>query len=292
MDPRVLLDDWLKTGALRPSTQNAYRQEVNSWLTWCDQQHVDPYHFGIEHVAAWADQRYLRPYLGTRPFDGPAALAHLAAEHPEAAKSHDRRITALTQYYTAAADRQIIRAAPDLAELRSGVDRDAHPPKRLHPMERAAFLAAVGGWSTHNSRNHLRDRLIAYLLLEGLRPGQIVRLDLRHLYETTPGIGGLTYEVRAPDDHENTGKKYTLEPLTSAALKEYLPKRRKPADGVHLLIIGEGGNGVVSEYPNRIVQQIAATSPVLAQRTPPVTADALAHTGYWDAPAPTNGEIR
>lgn len=287
MDPRLLLDDWLTTGALRPSTQLAYRIEVTSWLTWCDERRVDPYSFGIEHVAAWADERYLRPYLGNRPFDGPHALAHLAEEHPEAAKSHDRRITALTQYYTAAAERQIIRAAPDLSELRSGVDRDARAPKRLHPMERAAFLAAVGGWGPHNSRNHLRDRLIAYLLLEGMRPGQIVRIDIRHLYEQTTPAGALSYDVRAPDDHENVGKQYQLEPLTSMAVKEYLPKRRKPADGVHCLIIGEGGQGVVSDYPNRIVQQIAATSAVLAQRTPPVTADALAHTGYWDA-APDN----
>lgn len=284
MDPSILLDEWLTTGTLRPSTQLAYRQEISSWLTWCDQSGVDPYSFGIHQVAAWAEERYLRPYLGNRPFDGPSALAQLADEYPEVAKSHDRRITALTQYYTAAADRQVIRAAPDLSELRSGVDRDAQPPKRLDPMERAVFIAAVGGWGPTNSRNHLRDRLIAYLLLEGLRPGQIVRLDIRHLYETTPSVGGLSYDVRAPDDHENVGKKYTLQALTSQALKEYLPKRRRPAEGVHCLIIGEGGRGVVSEYPNRIVQQIAATSPLLAQRTPPVTADALAHTGFLDIP--------
>jgi integrase len=284
MDPRTLLEDWLTTGTLRPSTQVAYRQEVGSWLTWCAEKTVDPYHFGIEHVAAWADERYLRPYLGTRPFDGPEALAFLAAEHPEAAKSHDRRITALTQYYTEAAARRIIRAAPDLTMLRSGVDRDAGSPKRLTASERTAFLIAVGGWGPNNSRNHLRDRLIAYLLLEGLRPGQIVRLDIRHLYEVPLPNGSATYDVRAPDDHENVGKQYTLDQVTAAAIKEYLPKRRKPADGVHCLIIGEGGNGVVSEYPNKIVQQIAATSPVLAQRTPPVTADVLAHTGFWDTP--------
>jgi len=288
MDPRLLLEDWLTTGALRASTQTAYRIDVTSWLTWCTERGVDPYRFGIEHVAAWADERYLWPYLGNRPFDSPAALALLAEEHPEAAKSHDRRITALTQYYTAAAERRIIRAAPDLSELRSGVDRDARAPRRLDPMERAAFLAAVGGWGPHNSRNHLRDRLIAYLLLEGMRPGQIVRLDVRHLYEQTTSVGGLSYDVRAPDDHENVGKQYQLAPLTSQAVKEYLPKRRKPADGVHCLIIGEGGQGLVSDYPNKIVQQIAATSGVLAQRTPPVTADCLAHTGYWDAPPPGN----
>lgn len=285
MDPLLLLDDWLTAGILRPSTQIAYRQEVTSWLDWCTLRGIDPYAFGIEHVAAWADERYLRPYLGTRPFDGPAALAFLAAEHPEAAKSHDRRITCLTQYYTAAADRQIIRAAPDLSQLRSGVDRDGTAPKRLDPDERDAFLIAVGSWGPHNSRNHHRDRLIAYLLLEGIRPGRIVLLDIRHLYPMTAGTGGTYYEVRAPDDHENVGKPYTLGRITSAALTEYLPKRRKPADGVHCLITVEGGQGIDSEYPNKIVQQIAATSAVLAQRTPPVTADALAHTGGWNTPA-------
>jgi len=290
MDPHALLDDWLATGTLRSSTQIAYRTDVTNWLSWCAERRVDPYSFGIEHVAAWAEERYLRPagYLGNRPFDGPAALAALAEEHPEAAKSHDRRVTSLTQYYTAAAERQVIRAAPDLSELRSGVDRDATSPKRLDPMERAAFLAAVGGWGPHNSRNHLRDRLIAYLCLEGLRPGKIVRLDLRYLFPVTLGTGAQVYEVRSPDDHEAVGPQYTLGPLTSQAVKEYLPKRRKPADGVHLLIIGEGGQGIVSEYPNKIVQQIAATSGVLAQRTPPVTADCLAHTGFYDTPPPQN----
>jgi integrase len=290
MDPRLLLDDWLATGALRPSTQQAYRIEVTSWLDWCDHTwphagpHVDPYACGIEHVAGWAYDRHLKDCLGNRPFDGPHALAWIAEQYPHVAKSHDRRITALTGFYEAARERGAIRLVPDLSELRSGVDRDAQPPKRLDPMERAAFLAAVGGWGPDHSRNHLRDRLIAYLLLEGLRPGQIVRMDIRHLYEQTTSSGGLSYDVRAPDDHENVGKKYTLEPLTSAAVKEYLPKRRKPADGVHCLIIGEGGQGLVSDYPNKIVQQIAATSTVLAQRTPPVTADSLAHTGYWDVP--------
>lgn len=286
MDPHALLTDWLATGTLRSSTQIAYRNDIVNWLAWCTERGVDPWAFGIEHVAAWADERYLRPYLGNRPFDGPGALAQLADEHPEAAKSHDRRITSLTQYYTAAAERHIIRAAPNLSELRSGVDRDIVSPKRLDPMERAAFLAAVGGWGPQQSRNHLRDRLIAYLCLEGLRPGKIVRLDMRYLFPVTTGTGAQVYEVRSPDDHEALGPQYVFEQLTSAALREYLPKRRKPAEGVHLLIIGEGGQGIISEYPNKIVQQIAATSSVLAQRTPPVTADALAHTGFWDVPPP------
>lgn len=286
MDPRTLLEAWLTTGTLRPSSQAAYRQEVTSWLDWCDHTwphngpHVDPYHFGIEHVAAWSYDRYLRHVLDNRPFDGPAALAFIAEHHPATAKSHDRRITALTGYYSAAADQRIIRIAPDLTELRSGLDRDDTPPKRLNPSERATLFAAIGGWGPQHARHWLRDRLIAYLLLEGLRPSEIVRFDIRHLYPLPDG----TYEVRTPDDFENVGRKFVLEPLTSAAVNAYLPKRIKPDDGVHNLIIRQGGRPIVREYVNQIVQSIASTYPILANRVPPLTADTVAHTGYWDTP--------
>jgi integrase len=280
MDPRTLLEHWLASGTLRPASQATYRIEVTSWLDWCEQNNTDPWAFGLEHVARWAEDRYLRHVLDGRPFTGPDALAWLAQHHPDVAKSHDKRITALTGYYEAARDAGTIRQLPDLKLLRSGVDRDATPPKRLTPMERAVLLTCIGMWGKDQARHYLRDRLIAYLLLEGLRPGEIVRLDMRHLYE----LPDFTYEVRAPDDFENVGKKFTLEPLTAAALKAYLPHRPTPEDGIHALILGQGGRPIVSRYPNMLVQQICATHPLLADRRPPVTADTIAHTGYWDTP--------
>ncbi|MGW0188148.1 hypothetical protein ACWDV7_20585 [Streptomyces sp. NPDC003362] len=281
MDPRTLLDTWLASGTLRPTSQATYRIEVTSWLDWCDETGTDPWAFGLEHIARWAQDRYLHEVLDGRPFDGPDTLAWLAQHHPDIAKSHDKRITALTGYYTAAKVAGAITQLPELNLIRSGVDRDATPPKRLTPMERAVLLTCIGGWGPDHARHYLRDRLIAYLLLEGLRPGEIVRLDMRHLYE----LPNFTYEVRAPDDFENVGKKFTLEPLTAAALKAYLPHRATPEDGVHELILGQGGRPIVSRYPNMLVQQICATHPLLADRTPPVTADTIAHTGYWDTPA-------
>jgi integrase len=190
------------------------------------------------------------------------------------AGTHDGFITALTQYYKAAHDRGLVTGVPNLLDLRSGVDRDAGEPQRLSSEERDAFLSAVGGWGPEQRRHYLRDRLIAYLLLEGLRPGEVVRLDMRHVYPLPDG----TYELRAPDDFENVGKQHTLGLLTSDALREYLPARITPADGIHALIIGQGGKPIVSRYPNMLVQEIASLRPVLAQRRPPVTADALAHT--------------
>lgn len=273
MDPRALLDDWLMSGTLRPSTQARYRLQVDDWLTWCEQTGVHPYRARIEHVAKWCEKRLL-PHLDGRAFDGPAALAYLTETSPDVAGTHDGFITALTQYYRAAHERGLITGVPNLLDLRSGVDRDAGEPQRLTSEERDAFLSAVGGWGPEQRRHYLRDRLIAYLLLEGLRPGEVVRLDIRHVYPLPDG----TYELRAPDDFENVGKQHTLGLLTSDALREYLPARITPADGVHALIIGQGGKSIVSRYPNMLVQEIASLRPVLAQRRPPVTADALAHT--------------
>jgi integrase len=279
MDPRALLDDWLASGTLRPSTIHArYRPEVTSWLDWCEKNSVHPYHADIRHVAKWCEDEYLRPYLGDRPFDGPEALAYLVETAPQICGSHDGRITSVTQYYIAAHNRGLVKGVPNLLDLRAGVDRDPGEPRKLTQEERDAFLSAVGGWGPEQRRHYLRDRLIAYLLLEGLRPGEVVRLDIRHLYEQPDG----TFDIRTPDDFENVGKKHTLGLLASEALREYLPARITPVDGVHTLIIGQGGKPIVSRYPNMLVQEIASLRTVLAQRRPPVTADALAHTGKRD----------
>jgi integrase len=280
MDPRTLLDDWLDTAPLRASTCMEYRREVGRWLDWCTRNHVDPYRAGIEDIAAWSEHDFLKEHL-RRPFTDPAVLAELAAEKPEVAKSHDRRVTALTQFYEAAKDRGIIRLVPDLTMLRSGVDRDGTPPRRLTPEERAVLFYCIGTWGPEHARHYLRDRLVAFLLLEGLRPAEVRRVDMRHLYE----LPDFTYEVRAPDyEYEAIGPKHHLEPLTVAALKAYLPYRIKPAEGVHALIIGQGGQPISRGYPNMLVRQMCATQPLLAQRQPPVTADTIAHTGFWDTP--------
>lgn len=277
MDPFALLETWLASGTLRPSTTARYQRDVTSWLTWCRDNDVHPYRADIRHVARWCEDRYLRPHLDGRPFD-PAGLAYLTETAPEVAGTHDGRITAVTQYYVAAHDRHLVTGVPNLLDLRSGVDRDGGEPRKLTQDERDAFLGAIGGWGPEQRRHYLRDRLIAHLLLEGLRPGEVVRLDIRHLYEQPDG----TFQLRAPDDFENVGKQHTLGINASEALREYLPARITPVDGVHALIIGQGGRPIVSRYPNMLVQEIASLRPVLAQRRPPVTADALAHTGKRD----------
>ncbi|MFD6149393.1 hypothetical protein [Streptomyces sp. NPDC060243] len=280
MDPRALLDTWLTSSALRPSTQAEYRRELLSWLTWCDTTHTSPWNIGPEHIAAWSEHTFLHPYLNGRPFDSPEALARLATDHPEAARSHDRRISALTQYYDAATRAGALRHAPDLTILRSGLDRDPAQTRRLTPRERAVFLATLGAWGPHRARQWQRDQLICYLLLDGLRPAQVVRLDERLLEDQPDG----SIHARIPDDTDGPGRHHTLDPLTAAAITHYRTVRPTPQIGVHTLVLGQSGRPVVSRYPNMIVRAICDTHPLLADRQPPVTADTIAHTGLWDEP--------
>lgn len=284
MDPVGLLHHWLANSVLRPSTQAEYRREVTAFLTWCASRRppVDALTARPQDIAAWAADTHLAPYLAGRPFDGPDSLTQLAERHPEAARSHDRRITALTQYYEAATEQQVITLPPNLTVLRSGVLRPAGAKNRLDRMERAALLQCIGGWGRDHSKYWQRDQLAVFLLLEGLRPAHVVRVDKRHLYPHPDG----TWDVRAPDDHENVGKKFTLEALTGSALTRYLDVRPEPTDGSHALLLSRLGEQLNTWWPGRLVQQIAATHPLLADREPPVSADAVAHTGFWDTPGP------
>jgi integrase len=287
MDAETLLEQWLTSSALRPSTQAEYQRELagpKGFLTWCATQQppIDALTARPADIATWAHDCFLRDHLNGHPFDGPDALAWLAQHHPEAARSHDRRITALTMYYRAATDRGIITIPPNLAALRSGAVRPTGARNRLDRNERAALYMAIGSWGPHRSQHWQRDRLAALLLLEGLRPAEVVRVDMRHL-NTLPD---LTTEVRAPDyDYEALGKPFTLHPMTTAALQLYLAVRPQPADpDVHVLLLSNRRGPLYTRWPNDLIGELVASEPLLATREPPVTADTIAHTGLWDTP--------
>ncbi|MGV9226373.1 hypothetical protein ACWDPF_27315 [Streptomyces albogriseolus] len=284
MDAATLLHDWLTTSGLRPSTQAEYQREITSFITWCAEQTppTDPLTARPADIAAWSHDRYLSPYLGGQPFNGPDALAHLAQHYPEQARSHDRRITALTMYYKAATDRRVITLPPNLTALRSGVTRPAGAKNRLDRDERGLLFYVIGTWGPHRSKHWQRDQLAVWLLLEGLRPAEVIRLDTRHLYPQPDGC----WEVRAPDDYEALGPKHVLEPLTGAALRAYQAVRPEPRDpAVHTLLLNDRREPLQSRWPNKLVGEMVATEPLLATREPPVTADTIAHTGFWDTPA-------
>ena len=289
MDAPTLLSEWLAGSGLRPSTQIEYQREITHFLTWCTEQSpaVDALTARPKDVAAWAGHhRALAPFLGGRPFT-PDTLALLAEQHPDVARSHDRRITALTQFYEAAVRFKQIGMPPNLAVLRSGVIRPAGAKNRLTDIERQALLQAVGSWGPTRSKHWQRDQLAVFLLLEGMRPSQVIRVDVRHLYPQQDG----TWQVRAPDEHESTGRQFVLNQLTGEALKAYLDVRPEPAvPGEYALLLNDRRQALQFRWVNKVVGQIAATHALLADRRdtrtgeipPAVTADAVAHTNVRD----------
>jgi integrase len=284
MDAATLLRDWLATSTLRLSSQAEYQREVGSFLTWCHEQRppVDALTARPKDIAAWAYERHLHPYLAGIGFHGPDALAYLADTHPDVARTHDRRITALTMYYKAAQDRGLITLPPDLRKLRTGVNRPAGARNRLDDLERAALLAAIGAWGPHRSARWQRDRLAVYLLLEGMRPSRVIRLDRRHIYPQPDG----TTHVRAPDDHESVGRQFVLNRVTTAALNAYLAVRPEPADpDEHALLLNSRRERLQFRWVNKLVGEMVATDPLLGDRDPAVTADTIAHSGFLSTPA-------
>jgi integrase len=286
MDAATLLRDWLATSTLRFSSQVEYQREVHSFLTWCTEQKppIDALTARPKDIAAWAYERYLHEYLPGIPFTGPgrARLPRRQAprRRPHPRPPHHRPHHVLQGRQGPRAD----HPAPGPERLRSGVNRPAGARNRLDDIERAALLTAIGAWGPHRSKRWQRDRLAVYLLLEGMRPSQVIRLDRRHIYPQPDG----TTHVRAPDEHESVGHKFVLNRMTSAALNAYQAVRPEPADpDEHALLLNSRREQLQFRWVNKLVGEMVATEPLLADRDPAVTADIIAHTGFLDTPAST-----
>src|SRR5690606_27839912 len=117
-------------------------------------------------------------------------------------------------------------------------------------------------------------RALAVTLAEPARRG-----DGRH--PTAPG------HPRTPGQRRRDPPHRGREPRTGAALRAYQTVRPEPRDpAVHALLLNDRREPLQSRWPNKLVGEMVATEPLLATREPPVTADTIAHTGFWDTPTP------
>lgn len=199
-----LLDDWLaypnngRGGLFSNDALDGYARDVRSWLTFCVAEDIDCWATGPLAVGRWADTR-----------------------RGSTARTRAKAVSVLRSFYGYAIAQGLAADNPATEAVRGRVGNT--PATRVTTRECAAAIRSAA--DRYRGSEPERARLFVYLLLAGLRPGQICDLliQARHTEQhrntwDVPQKGGGTRLLAFP--REITG-----------AVDEYLPHRthRAPA---------------------------------------------------------------
>jgi site-specific recombinase XerD len=168
---------WLTAGRSR-RTRRAYLRDLETWLSWLRQRGLHP---------RQAQREDLEAYLGD-----------LGAGRPLAASTIDRRLSALSSWYTCLADNGIVTGNPVRAVARPSTDRRASSTVGLTPDEVGLLLQAADAAVTETSqwldpghprpRAARRDRVLLGLLAElGLGVSEATGLSVADLQREADG---------------------------------------------------------------------------------------------------------
>ena len=199
-DLTELLANWLNldvaNGDACTDTLNTYQSQIQTWLTWCNENSVCPGQATIENIKNWRNDLI---NAGAKP------------------STISLKLTIVRRFYQSAVDRELIENNPAI---------NVHAPKdRRAKKEQIKYLSAGEAEllfreiSSGGSVKALRDRaMIGLMALEGLRRVEIVRACVSD-------IEGNTQEMRLLI--HGKGKERYVYPRedTAAALTEYLAMR-------------------------------------------------------------------
>ncbi|MFC9620070.1 tyrosine-type recombinase/integrase [Streptomyces sp. NPDC056930] len=251
-----LLDDWLagpnngRGGPFSNDALDGYERDVRSWLTFCAAEDIDCWATGPLTVGRWAD-----------------------THRGSTARTRAKAVSVLRSFYGYAITQGIAADNPATEAVRGRVGNT--PTTRVTTRECAAAIRSAA--DRYRGPEPERARLFVYLLLAGLRPGQICDLliQARHTEQhrstwDVPQKGGGTRLLAFP--REITG-----------AVDEYLPHRthRAPAGSTQHtgpLLTSRNGRALDRESTARRLLRavLAAGDPeILPAR---LTGDEIAHT--------------
>lgn len=199
-----------------PHTRTAYFRDLSRFLTWCQQQQLDP--------------------LTARTGDLDLYRVELAAAGAAPATVH-RRLAALSSWYRHLVANGAATTNPVTGVRRPPVDRDASTTTGLTSAEVRALLRcadaqvrdrAAGAHGSPGQRARylaaLRDRALVRLLADlGLRVGEALALDVNALSHNQ-GRPTLRYVAKG-----NRLRERPLTPAAQAAVEEYLAARAQAA---------------------------------------------------------------
>ncbi|MFD9630044.1 endonuclease domain-containing protein [Streptomyces violascens] len=268
-NPYVVMEQWLATGlgkqgrALQGTSPRRYRADVKGWLDFIE---------GVVGIGAWnAREAHVETWLSARLHP----TRHGEPRPNRSPHNRDRRLSALAAFYDYAVKAGHIDTAPiHLVALRTTELPRTTP---LTPREMLYIHIAAddllpgqqhhgdGGPSPH------RDRLMAYLMLAGLRPRQITTLDLEDLNPTTH-----TAKTLFPKGDGTQERTLPLE--VWGAIDGYLPHRRPGHDGGHepLLTSRAGKRLDSNQTPGAVLRRILDHVPADFHLPQRVTPDQLA----------------
>ncbi|MEU8828828.1 hypothetical protein [Streptomyces sp. NPDC048636] len=284
-DPRAILHGWLAGTYTRPDGR-----EVRG-RAWDDDTR---YRYGlllagIDAPTSWRQDWFT--YIGdlvwhftpTHIQDWAARLTNLDGT-PLAAASRGRAVSAVRSFYAHCTD--------DLG----AADWDIPPRRALAGPTPAADREVLTAHQTDALRTAAdryrgphpeRARLAVYLTLAGLRPGQSIALHLQHIQRHNQA--GPTWRLPAKNNSASAVAAPAPIPRPVVwALDEYLPVRPHKAphstETTGPLLLSRTGRGLDRVTLPRLLREVAATHPDLADNAPTLLADTIAHSPSPFAP--------
>ncbi|BDT39469.1 hypothetical protein [Streptomyces yaizuensis] len=287
-DPYAVREDWLATGKIYGADRTYGPESAENYRRDLGQLTPDGYSLDLIKLADWRLARDTAaraavpfdrppPPLGWIPFAGPliweATPLHvdtwLNQWKTGAARSRARRRAALYAFYEHARTWRIVPGNPVTA-IRPPATSDLPRRITLTLREAGMLRSAADLWATP------RDRLLLYLLLARLRPGQVCGLHIDRTYpeqhrtvSRVPVKGG--WFDRTP---------WEWPPEAVEALNSYRPHRahRQPhsGPGTGPLLTSRYGKPLTADTePRRVVRSVAELHPGLAHLAPRLTADGV-----------------
>ncbi|WP_127361674.1 hypothetical protein [Actinacidiphila soli] len=280
-DPYMVRDHWLHQG------RHGYAEETHEGYGR-DLGRVDERGHSID-LAKLADYKAARaaaqaagepfdqrpPPLGWIPFIAElvweATPWHVDAwlnQWQGAVRSRSRRRSAVFGFYEHAVGEGIVPGNP-ARPIRNGVTADLPGRVKLTRRQAGMLRSAADRYAAP------RDRLLVYLLLADLRPGQVVGVYMESIYREQQRV---TSKVPLKG---GGSEKWEWPAECVEALDGYLPGRmwRQPhsSAGTGPLLTSRNGRKVDAEStPRRIVREVAAAHPGLVELAPHITADGVA----------------
>ncbi len=230
---RQFTEDWLANRRFSNNTRDAYRRDVNAWLSWCEDHDLDPLAAEFTDVNTWGREL-------ENPSDGGRPLAPASAA---------RRLSAVSTWYTFLLRLGAVRTNPAAIADRPDVDRHYSSTVSFTRAEATAMLKVAG--SMGDPIGPVAPLLAAWLVVMGTRVAETTEVRIEDLGSDQ---GHRTVELTIKGGRR---KRRTIPPEIGFLLDRYLATRATGATLSGPLFRDGQGRPLDRHAVYRFVQRLA-----------------------------------